>query len=154
GVEEKLATAWNQQLATAVAKMPPLTTQLIAIVTASFLLVYFFFCYCCMLICQKTGSNPSFLIFIPVLQAFPLLKAAQMSRWWFVAFLVPGINLIAQIVWSVKIVRARCKSGVVALGLILPPTSPLAFLYLAFSNAAPQRKKTERHLPIMTLETA
>jgi uncharacterized protein DUF5684 len=154
GVEEKLATAWQEQLSATVTKLPPLTTQLIAIVTAGLLVVYFFFCYCCMLICQKAGNNPSVLIFIPVVQAFPLLRAAQMSGWWFVALLVPGINLIGQIVWSVKIVKARRKSGWLAFWLLFPPTSLVGFLYLAFSNGVAKPKGTQRHVPIMTLETA
>jgi hypothetical protein len=154
GVEEKLATAWQDKVASNVSKLPPLTTKLIAIMTAGLLVAYFFFCYCCMLICQKAGTNPTFLIFIPVLQAFPLLSAAQMSKWWFLAFLAPGVNLVAQIVWSVKIVQARRKSGWLAFWLALPVTSFLAFLYLAFSNGVVEPKKAVRPVQIMTLETA
>lgn len=154
GVEEKLAGAWRENLSPAAIKLPTLTTQLIATVAAGLLVVYFFFCYCCMLICQKTGHNPSVLIFVPWLQLLPLLKAAQMSGWWLVAFLVPGINLIGQLVWSVKIVKARSKSGWLALWLVFPLTSLLAFLYLAFSSGTPEPKKAERRVEIMTLETA
>jgi len=148
GVEEKVATVWQEKVASNVSQLPPLTTKLIAIVTAGLLLVYFFFCYCCMLICQKAGTNPSFLIFVPLLQVFPLLSAAQMSRWW---FLVPGVN---SIVWSIKIVQARRKSGWLAFWLLFPVTSFLAFLYLAFSNGVVEPKKTVRPVQIMTLETA
>lgn len=154
GVEEKLATAWQEKVVSSVPKPPPLTPKLIAITAAGLLVVYFFFCYCCMLICQKAGNNPSFLIFIPVLQLFPLLGAAQMSRWWFLAFLAPGINLIAQIIWSIKIVQARRKTGWLAFWLVLPLSSLPAFLYLAFSTGVVEPKKTVRPVQIMTLETA
>jgi hypothetical protein len=154
GVEEKLATAWNEKLTLAITKMPPLTTQLITMVTAGLLIVYFFFCYCCMLICQKSGNNPSILVFVPVLQWFPLLRAAQMSRWWFVPSLIPIISLVPFIVWCVKIVKARRKSGWLAFWLLFPVTSLPAFLYLAFSNGAPEPKTERRHVQVMTLETA
>ena len=155
GMEEKIATVWQDRVSTSITKLPPVTPKLMALVASGALLVYFFFCYCCMLICQKTGNNPSFLIFLPVLKALPLLQAAQMSRWWFVAWLIPGINVIPLIVWLVKIVQARHKSAWLALLLLLPVTNLLAFLYLAFSNGAPPAsKKAQRHVPLMTLETA
>jgi hypothetical protein len=154
GVEEKVATVWQEKVASNASKLPPITTKLIAMVTAGLLVVYFFFCYCCMLICQKAGTNPSFLIFVPLLQAFPLLSAAQMSKWWFLAFLAPGVNLVPQIVWSIKIVQARRKGGWLAFWLVFPLTSFLAFLYLAFSDGVAEPKKAVRPVQIMTLETA
>jgi hypothetical protein len=76
-----------------------------------------------------------------------------MSAWWFLGFLVPGVNLVAQVFWCLKITHARGKGFGVALLLILPISSPFAALYLAFSGAdAP--KKAERRVEIMTLEAA
>jgi hypothetical protein len=76
-----------------------------------------------------------------------------MSRWWFVGFLVPGLNLVAQIMWCIKITEARGKALIVALLLMFPLTSPLAALYLAFSGSA-QARKESRRVEIMTLEAA
>lgn len=135
-------------------KLPPLTTRLIAIAGAAVLLVYFFFCYCAMLVCQKTGAQPGVLIFIPVLQAVPMLRAAGMSAWWLMAFFVPVLNLVANVLWCVKIVQARQKSGWVALFLFLPLTNIFAFLYLAFSDAAASEPAAPKVPQIMTLETA
>jgi len=105
-----------------------------------------------MLICQKTGTSPGLLVWLPVLQLIPLLRAAGMSGSWFLAYLVPGLNIVAQVVWSVKIAKTRGKTGWVALLLLLPLVNLLAFLYLAFSEEAPA--KEERPIEIMTLETA
>jgi hypothetical protein len=88
------------------------------------------------LICKKAGHTPGLLVWLPVFQLFPLLRAAGMSAWWFVAWLLPLLNIVAFILWSVKITKARGKSGWVAVFLILPLTSFLAILYLAFSNGA------------------
>jgi len=95
---------------------------------------YFFFCHCCVLICKKTGFEPGMLVWVPVLQAFPLLKAAGMPAWWFLWFLLPVLNLIASVVWCVKIAKARNKTFLTALMLMLPVTNFLAFVYLAFSD--------------------
>jgi len=155
GVEQKLASTWREELTPALNQIPPLTPKLIAMVCGGALVLFFFFSYCCMLICQKAGYNPGLLIFVPLLQALPLFRAAQMSRWWFLPLMIPGINLIPHLVWLVKIVRARHKSGWLAVWLVFPVTSFLAFLYLAFSSGRPpEPKRSPRRVEIMTLETA
>jgi hypothetical protein len=98
------------------------------------LLIYLFHCYCFLLICEKAGHRPGPLIWIPLLQLFPLLRAAGMSAWWFLVYFLPLLNLVGIILWSVNIAKARGKSGWVAFWLILPLTSFLALLYLAFSE--------------------
>ena len=118
------------------------------------LLFYLFQCYCCMLICQKTGNPPGILVWLPVLQLFPLLRAAGMSGWWFLAYFVPVLNMVAGILWCFKIAKARGKSAWVGLFLLLPITSLFAFLYLAFSNGSAGNEDEEPETRIMTLETA
>ena len=58
-----------------------------------------------------------------------------MSGWWFLAFLVPVLNLVAWLGWCVNIVISRHKNLWWALFLILPATNVLAFLYLAMASA-------------------
>jgi hypothetical protein len=115
---------------------------------------YILHCYCCLLICQKVGYQPGVLIWCPFLQLVPLLKAAAMSPWWILGFLVPGLNLVAQVLWSIKITAARRKTLLVALLLIFPLSSPFTALYLAFSGGSPRKKHPSRRLEIMTLEAA
>lgn len=133
--------------------LPPITRNFILIGCAVLLLLYLFHSYCCLLICQKAGSDPGALVWIPLLQLLPLLKAAGMSPAWFLAFLVPGLNLVAQVLWCVKITQARSKTILVALLLIFPLSSPFAALFLAFSGT-PRAKKDVRRVEIMTLEAA
>jgi hypothetical protein len=111
-----------------------LTPQFINGLVAGIIGVYLFFCFCCRQICVKVGQKGSPLIWIPVLQAFPLLRAAGIPRWWFFASFIPPIGLIVSVWWSFKIAAARSKSWVVGLLLLLPVTNLLAFLYLAFSG--------------------
>jgi uncharacterized protein DUF5684 len=156
GMQEQL----KSRLATVVPKatnlnLPPFNGTVLAVAGVVLLGIYLFFCYCSALICQKAGRKPGALIWIPVLQWLPLFKAARMSGWWFVAFFVPVLNLVAQVLWCFKIADARNKNALVGILLLLPITSLFAFLYLAFSDGArPDREESPRRVEIMTLETA
>jgi hypothetical protein len=110
--------------------------SIVAGILTGVLLTYLFFCGCCAAICRKTGTEPGILIWIPVFQLIPLLRAAGMSGWWFLAFFVPVLNLLAHILWCVNIVRARDKSILWAPLLLFPVTNILALLYLASSSNA------------------
>lgn len=97
--------------------------------------LYLFFSYCCHLICIKSKKAPSALVWFPILKWIPLLRAAEMSRWWLLILWLP----IVPIVWAFKIAKARGMSAWVSIFLILPGTSPFAFLYLAFSRESPSQ---------------
>lgn len=98
---------------------------------------YLFSSFCTWKICRKTHIAPGLLAWVPLFQLLPLLRAANMSRGWFLAFFIPVVNFVAVAVWSGKIVQARGKSPWVAFFLLLPVTSLFAFIYLAFSSDAP-----------------
>jgi hypothetical protein len=63
---------------------------------------------------------------------------------------------ICSIVWCFKIASARGKNPFVGFCLLLPVISFFAFLYLAFSDSAPEPsvKEDRRTERLMTLETA
>jgi len=122
------------------------------ILASSVFVLYLMFSYCGMLICNKAGHVPGVLIWLPVLQLIPLLRAANMSPGWFVAYLVPGLNFVAHIVWSFNIAKARGKSPLVGVFMLFPLTNILAYLYLALSNGAV--KKESPVVEVMTLEAA
>jgi hypothetical protein len=125
---------------------------------------FMFFSYCCQQICEKAGTKPGLAVWIPLLQLSPLFRAAGMSTGWFFLILSPLLtpvvavavlqtvgpeflwitllplvcHLVAYVVWSVKICRARGVGNLTALLLILPWTNLFAFLYLAFGAARNQ----------------
>jgi apolipoprotein N-acyltransferase len=88
-----------------------------------------------MLICRKAGTEPGILVWVPVFQMIPLLRAAGMSGWWFLALFVPVAGLVVQIIWIFRLAKARGKGVLTAICLLLPFTSLFAWLYLAFSDA-------------------
>jgi hypothetical protein len=100
---------------------------------AAVALVYLGWCFCCRLICKKTGQPPSALIWLPILKQFPMLKAAEMSKWWFLLNFI-GLFGIRQIVWCFKISKVLGKNAFVGFLLVLPVTNIFAFLYLVLSG--------------------
>jgi hypothetical protein len=113
-------------------------------------LIYIFFSHCCSLICQKTGNPGGVLVWLPVFKLLPLLRAGGMSRWWFLAFLVPALNLVVAIILWVKIAQACGKSVLVGILMLLPIINVIAFLYLAFSGGPV--KKEQFHGSRMTFD--
>jgi hypothetical protein len=106
----------------------------VAVGSALAFLSYLFFCSCCRLLCIKAGTQPGVLIWLPLLKVIPLLQAAGMSPWWFLLWLIPVLNLVVWVVWSVNIVRALGRSPILVVLLLLPLVNALTLLYLAFAK--------------------
>ena len=148
---------WQEQSVVIFEKARALDSKLCGAFMGGILLIHLLFCYCCLLICQKAGHEPGLLIWVPILQVFPLLRAARMSAGWVFASLLIVPALIAPIVWCFKIAKARHKSAFVGFCLLLPVINFFTFLYLAFADktpAPPTVKEDKRTDHLMTLETA
>ena len=151
---KQLEQKWRGQATAKLAAMHLAGPTLIVVAAGVGLLLYLFQCYCLMLICRKTGQRPGILVWLPAVQLFPLLRAAGMSAWWFLGFCVPGLNIVACVLWCLNITKARGKSIWVGVLLLLPITSLFAFLYLAFSNGVAPDEDEEPEPKIMTLQAA
>jgi hypothetical protein len=149
----KLNTQIRQQMMSGVAALSAMSAVrvspvVVAMVLGVLLAAYLFICYCLKLICQKTANEPGILIWLPILQMLPLLRAAGMSGWCFLGLFVPVVNLIVQIVWCFKIVKVRGKSVWTAIGLLLPVTNLAALLYLAFSDGKSDESSGNRKVTL------
>lgn len=112
---------------------------------AVLVLGYLFYCLCLHRICVNAGSKPGVLVWLPIFQVFPLLRAARMPAWWILIFLVPLLNILAHLLWCARITRACGKGLLAALLLFLPVTNFIALIYLAFSGGSePPVTKTLR----------
>ena len=109
--------------------------------------LYLLFCNCCRLLCRRAGHPANFLIWLPVLKQFPLLKAAGMKGWWFLTHLLPPLPVLAYILWCFKITKVRSKTPLTAWMLLLPVTNLFAFLYLAFTQGEGDEDPDERNTP-------
>jgi len=127
--------------------LPPIDQKVMMMALGVLAFLYLFFSYCAMLICKKAGTEPGLLVWIPIVQIYPMVRAAGMSGWWSLAWFVPVINIVAQVMWCIKIAQVRGKGVLTTIMLILPVTSFFAFLYLAFSGgSAPEDEEDGRPL--------
>lgn len=137
-------------------KLEKLDSTIIFTVLGVFAVLYLFFCYCASLICQKAGKPGGLLVWLPILQYIPLLRAAKMSPLWLLAMFVPILNIIVHIMWSFRIAGVRGQGLFTAIFLILP-TYPLAFMYLAFvGGSSPDDNSPPRKIALsgMTFDQA
>jgi hypothetical protein len=100
--------------------------------------VYLFTCHCFRRICQKAGVEPGFLIWIPLAQIVPLLRAAQMAPWTLILLFVPLVNLVIVFSLWTKICIALGKNPWLVLLLLVPIANLGLIAYLAFSDLTPQ----------------
>lgn len=95
--------------------------------------VHIFFAFCLKRICEKAGSQPGVLIWIPILQLFPLLQAAGMAAWMFILFLIPLVNIVIGILMWVNILKNMGKHPAMVIVLMIPFVNIIYLIYLAFS---------------------
>jgi hypothetical protein len=151
-LEQQVTDTWRGHVPQKLPSLAQIDRRMLMIGAGILLFVYLFFCYCCKLICEKAGGEPGVLVWLPLVQIFPMLRAARMPAMWFVGLLVPILNLVVSVLWCFKIAKARGKGVWVGIFLLLPVTNLLAFLYLAFSNGT--AAKADKRVEIMTLEAA
>jgi hypothetical protein len=131
-----------------------MTIKVLWIALGVLVALHLFCSFCLLLICRKAGTLPSVLIWLPVLQVFPLLRAARMSYWWALALLVPVLSLVPAVMWPFKIARACGHSFWVGICLLLPVLSFFAFLYLAFSRGSSDAEEGSGQGQVMSLGAA
>jgi hypothetical protein len=98
------------------------------------LLLYFFFCYCLKCIVEKCGTTPGILVWIPILQIIPLLRAGGVPIWFLILLFIPIVNIIAGVYMWVKVCQARGKSGWLVILMFIPLLGLFFIPYLAFSE--------------------
>lgn len=133
---QQIKAVWNKHVPPEISGFKP-GREIIYILLGAIACGYLWFSICGALICQKIGRPAGVLIWIPLLQFIPLFRAAKMSPLWMLGMMVPLLNIWGHIIWSFRIASLRGRGFGTALLLILP-TYPLVFTYLAFArNIAP-----------------
>jgi hypothetical protein len=151
--ELKAKEEWTQRSTQVAQTVLKFDRKLCGAILAVLVLLYVFYCRCTAEICRKVGKPAGILAWLPGFQIFPLLRAADMSTWWFLGYLIAPLGIIIHIVWSFRLAKARGKTALTGFCLVLPITNVFAFAYLAFSEGGEERPE-RRSDPLMTLETA
>lgn len=79
------------------------------------------------------AGQPGWACLVPIYNLIVMLKIAGKPAWWFVLFLIPGVNLVVMIMTAVALAKAFNKGTGFALGLIF-----LGFIFvpvLGFGSA-------------------
>ena len=155
-MEANFKEKWSQSPPGEMPYVGRITNQMKYAAAGVLLVIWLIWCACLQTICKKTGKEPGILVWLPLLQLFPMLNAAGMSPLW-----ILGCPFgLTQIVWCFQIAKARGKGFFTGLCLLLPFTNLFAFLYLTFSagesgSSKPGKAKKEAgRMQLMTLETA
>jgi hypothetical protein len=97
-------------------------------------LLYVFFAYCLVTLGKKLGDNRAWWGWVPILQVLLMLRLAQLTYWWFLALIVPIVNVVVAIWVWIRIAKKRAKPAWVGALMILPGVDLFVLAYLAFSQ--------------------
>lgn len=99
-----------------------------------FLAVHIFLSFCMKKVCEKVGKDPGIMIWIPILQIFPLMEVAGMETWKFFLIFIPFVGgLIFGVMLILGLAKARNKNPAILFALAV--FCNIAFWpYLAFSE--------------------
>ena len=79
------------------------------------------------------AGRPGWTAIIPIYNVIVLMQIIGKPEWWFLLFLIPGVNIVFCIIAMIALARAFGKSDGFAIGLFL---LPFVFIpMLAFGNA-------------------
>ena len=105
---------------------------------ATFLLIilvfYAYMAICFMKIAEKTGTENGWWAWIPILNFLLMLAIARKPMWWILLMLIPLVNIVVAIIVIVGICQARGKSGLLAIGFLIPIVNLIVLGYLAFGD--------------------
>jgi hypothetical protein len=108
--------------------------EIVGAIVGGLFLLYLFYCYMLKRICEKCGTEPGLLIWIPIFKTIRLLQAGGLSGWFFLLFLIPIVNFVLTIYMWIKICQARGKTAWLVLMLFIPVLNLFFIPYLAFSE--------------------
>ncbi len=110
----------------------------VALACLGFLLVvWLLVAFCGKRICENCGHEPGVLIWIPILQTIPMVRAAGMSGWMAIVLFIPIIGYFFSIYVWWKLSEGCGKPGALGLLAIFPPLLIILIPLLAFTGSRP-----------------
>ncbi|MDA1311761.1 MAG: DUF5684 domain-containing protein [Acidobacteria bacterium] len=81
----------------------------------------------------EKGGQPGWGIFVPIYNAILLVRIVGLQDWFFLLFLVPGVNIVAHIIVSLELGKRFGRGAAFTMGIILVPA--LFYPVLGFGRA-------------------
>jgi uncharacterized membrane protein YhaH (DUF805 family) len=91
---------------------------------------------------EKAG-RPGWAAIIPIYNVYVLLKVADMSGWWLLAFFVPIVDVVVAVWMTWKVSKAFGHGFGYFLGLLF--LSPIFYMIIGFGKSQYQLPKYEHH---------
>ena len=92
------------------------------------------YCFCLKRICERVGYEPGLLVWFPILNLIPRLRAAKLPLW-LLALYPLGFPIPFIFVYNwMMLCEARGKPGPLGLVVIVPLGFPVLVIYLAFAD--------------------
>lgn len=92
------------------------------------------YCFCLKRICERVGHEPGLLVWFPILNLIPRLRAAKLPLW-LLALYPLGLPIPFIFVYNwMLLCEARGKPGPLGLVVIVPLGFPVLVIYLAFAD--------------------
>ena len=120
-----------------------LTTEIIAgIISFTIVILYFYTSLALMTIAKKTNTDNSWFAWIPILNIYLMMKIADARLWTFIAFLIAGLIpfvgsllvIAIMMTWWWGIAKARDKSGILGILMLIPVVNLIILGYLAWGQ--------------------
>jgi len=108
----------------------------LVIYTTDFIILYLAFMIFIIIALWKVfekAGKPGWGCLIPIYNAILMMEIADRPSWWFVLLMIPGINIIIDIIISFDIAKAFGQGTVFGFGLLFLPF--IFFPILAFGSA-------------------
>jgi len=83
------------------------------------------------------AGEPGWAILVPIYNLLTLLKVAGKPGWWFILFLIPGLNTIIGILVAIELAKKFGQGTGFGLGLVFLPM--IFYPMLAFGSSTYQR---------------
>lgn len=100
------------------------------------LIIYVYMAVCLMKMAKKTGTNNTWMAWIPILNIILMLNIGKKPLWWIILFFIPLVNIVVSILVWMTIAKELGKPEWLGILMIIPIANLIIPGYLAFSDNA------------------
>ena len=111
--------------------------------------VYAFFGWTMYRIARKTGCvSSAWWAWVPILNAFLVIKCAAKPWWWFLLLCIPVVNIVFAVMLWMEIAKACGQPSWWGIVMLLPVVNFFVMAYLAFAGPSPVSNEFPTQPPV------
>jgi len=105
--------------------------------------MYVYFSFCLFTIAKKVNHESPWWAFVPVLNVVQIIQMASKPLYWFIFLFVPIVNIVVIAMLWIEVAKAREKSPIWGILMLLPFLNFVAVLVMALGETS--RVKAYEH---------